>query len=173
MSILKFENRTPRNLQQMYKYLYDPQKTNIYGIFGIGLNPLKAIKDMEFMQNIYGEHRLAHEYIQVIFTFDKGLLLDIFTARVICKRIGEVLITGKRQVFGAIHYLNKDAYKMHCHYIINYVGTDGTLYRQNYSVYYYRDLVNEILQEYGLNPIQKLQCSSSNYYEGSEEYEEM
>ena len=79
-----------------------------------------------------------------------------------------MLTTDKRQVFGAIHYLNTD--KIHCHYMINYVGIDGTLYRQNYSVYHYRDLVNAILQEYGLNPISKVQCSNS--YEGSEEDEE-
>ena len=173
MSILKFENRTPRNLQQMYEYLTDRKKTDFYGIFGIGLNPFKAVTDMQLMQNLYRRQPLAHEYFQVILSFDEGIMLNISRARVICERIGEVLITDKRQVFGAIHYLNKDAYKMHCHYLINYVGTDGSLYRQNHSVYYYRDLVNEILQEYGLNPIQKLQCSDSNYYEGTENYEEI
>ena len=171
MSILKFENRTPNNLQQMYDYLFDLKKTDIHGIFGIGLNPLTAVADMKFIQYLYRRQPLAHEYVQVILSFDEGIMLNISRARVICERIGEVLITDKRQVFGAIHYLNTD--KMHCHYLINYVGTDGSLYRQNYSVHYYRDLVNEILQEYDLNPIQKLQCSDSNYYEGTESYEEI
>ena len=168
MSILKFENRTPRNLQQMYDYLFDYKKTDIYGIFGIGLNPLTAVADMKFMQYLYPRPHLTHEYVQVIFSFDRGIDLNIIKLREICIKIGRVLITDKRQVFGAIHYLNTD--KIHCHYMINYVGIDGTLYRQNYSVYHYRDLVNEILQEYGLNPIRKVQCSNS--YEGSEEDEE-
>ena len=175
MSILKFENRTPRNLQKMYKYLCNPQKTNIYGIFGIGLNPMAAVADMKFMQNLYGQHRLTHEYFQVIFTFDKGLFLDIFKAREICIKIGEVLITDKRQVFGAIHYLNKDAQKMHCHYLINYVGTDGSLYRQKYSVYHYRNLINGILKEYGLNPVESISQNKEDsggnvYYEEFEDY---
>ena len=168
MSILKFENRTPRNLQQMYDYMCDEQKTDFYGIFGIGLNPLTAVSDMKFMQYLYHRQELSHEYVQVIFSFDRGIDLNIIKLREICERIGKVLTTDKRQVFGAIHYLNTD--KIHCHYMINYVGTDGTLYRQNYSVYHYRDLVNAILQEYGLNLISKIQCSNS--YEGSEEDEE-
>ena len=171
MSILKFENRTPRNLQKMYKYLCNPQKTNIYGIFGIGLNPMAAVADMKFMQNLYGQHRLTHEYFQVIFTFDKGLLLDIIKAREICIKIGEVLITDKRQVFGAIHYLNKDAQKMHCHYLINYVGTDGSLYRQSYSVYHFRESINKILQEYGLNVVGSI-CQNKEEWEGNEYYDE-
>ena len=77
----------------------------------------------------------------------------------ICVRIGNILMMGdKRQVLGAIHGVGSE--KVHCHYLINYVGIDGQLLKQDYSVIYYKDKVNEILQEYGLTPI---------YYYGSEQ----
>ena len=79
MSILKFENRTPRNLQQMYDYMCDEQKTDFYGIFGIGLNPLTAVSDMKFMQYLYQRQELSHEYVQVIFSFDRGIDLNIIS----------------------------------------------------------------------------------------------
>ena len=149
MSILKFEHRTPRSLEEMYAYLCDPNKTDAYGIFGIGVNPFDTVNEMRFVQNHYHHENMKHEYVQRIFCFDVGIRVDLGLLMEVCARIGQVLITDKRQVFGAIHYLNQDAHHIHCHYMINYVGIDGSLYQQKFHVNHYKGLVNEILAEYG------------------------
>ena len=92
-----------------------------------------------------------HKYKQVIFSFDVGLELSPEIIIEVCFRIGHVLVLDKRQVFGAIHGIGTRY--VHCHYMINYVGIDGTLLRQEYSVIYYKRKVNEILSDYGLTPI--------------------
>ena len=159
MSILKFENRTPRNLQEMYDYVTDITKTSPQCVFGLGVNPVYAVYEMKFVQYIYGRYHLNHEYKQIIFCFDVGIRLEESVIMEICVRIGNILMMGdKRQVLGAIHGVGSE--KVHCHYLINYVGIDGQLLKQDYSVIYYKDKVNEILQEYGLTPI---------YYYGSEQ----
>ena len=53
MSLLKFEDRTPRSLEDMCSYMYDPSKTDGNGIFGIGINPHNAANEM----------RLGTEYL--------------------------------------------------------------------------------------------------------------
>ena len=158
MSILKFESSTPRNLQDMYSYMIDREKTAPQFIFGIGVNPINAVQEMKLIQHIHGYYNLVHEYKQVIFCFDTGVKLEESLIKKICWRIGEVLNFGdKRQIVGAIHGIGTD--RIHCHYMINYVGIDGALLRQKYSVIHYKNKVNELLQEYGLTPI---------YYYGSE-----
>ena len=152
MSILKFEHRTPRNLQEMYDYMLDSRKTSIQWIFGIGVNPANAVEEMRFVQKIYGYWNLLHEYKQIIFCFDVGLKLDGNLIIEICYRIGKILQFGdRRQILGAIHGVGTE--KIHCHYMVNYVGVDGWLFHQKYSVVYYKAKVNEILTEYGLTPI--------------------
>ena len=146
MSLLKFEDRTPRSLEDMCAYMCDSSKTDSNGIFGIGVNPYNAANEMRFIQNCYRRENLTHEYTQRIFCFDEGIKMDIGTLREVCERIGQVLITDKRQVLGAIHYFATD--KPHCHYLINYVGVDGSLYQQGFHVNHYKRLVNEILAEY-------------------------
>ena len=152
MSILVFEPRTPRKLEEMYYYLSDPAKTSWDGMFGIGVTVGEAVTQMRFVQNIYKYENLLHDYFQIIFCFDVGITANLGFLREMCERIGRVLITDERQVFGAIHYLDKPD-KIHCHYMINFVGTDGSLYRQKFSVQHYKDLVNAILAEYGLSLI--------------------
>lgn len=66
MSILKFENRTPRSLQAMYDYMIDNNKTDRDYIFGIGINPPYAVAEMQFVQNVYYAN-ILHPYLQVIF----------------------------------------------------------------------------------------------------------
>ena len=151
MSILKFENRTPKDLHAMLEYCKDEKKTDEHGIFGIGLNPKIAAEEMRLVQLVNNKDCLLHEYVQIIFAFDVGIETDIETLKEVCTRIGEVLVWDKRQVFGAIHYLDTD--KIHCHYIINYVGQNGSLYEQKYSVVHYKKLVNDILAEYGFSLI--------------------
>lgn len=152
MSILKFEPRTPRSLEDMILYLKDETKTTKDGLFGIGCNPTCVVVEMEIVQRIFFQERLPHSYVQVIFAFDVGISLPLLIARKVAIEIGEVLISDRRQVFGAIHYLDKPD-KVHCHYLINYVSVERALYRQNYSLWYYKSKVNEILSLYNLNPI--------------------
>lgn len=152
MSILVFEPSTLRNLEGMYYYLSDPAKTSWDGMFGIGVTVGEAVHQMRFVQNFYKFEKLLHEYFQFIFCFDVGIMANLGFLREVCERIGRVLITDERQVFGAIHYLDKPD-KIHCHYMINFVGTDGSLYRQKLSVHHYRKSVNAILMEYGLSLI--------------------
>lgn len=153
MSILKFENRTPRTLSDIFKYLTDPEKTDERGIFGIGCEPQTAVEEMTLTSLVYPRQKLTHAYLQVIFSFDNNIDLSFEKIREICVEIGKVLIHDDRQIFGAIHYLGNDSHNIHCHYLINFVGIDGTLYQQKYSVWTYKKLVNEILTRYGLNEI--------------------
>ena len=153
MSILKFEYRTPRSMQGMYSYLTDKTKTSQEGIFTIGCTSAYAPEEMFLVQEVYYRGNISHQYLQVIFAFDVGINLNFELIRKICIKIGYALILDKRQVLGAIHYLEKDSMKVHCHYLINYVGIDGSLYKQQYSLQYYKKKVNEILLAYGLNPI--------------------
>lgn len=147
MSLLKFEDRTPRSLEDMCAYMCDSRKTDSNGIFGIGVNPYNAANEMRLVQNIYHRENLTHEYVQIIFCFDMGVSAPIELLREVSVKIGQILIRDERQVFGAIHYLNTD--KVHCHYLINYVGVDGSLYQQVFHVNHYKRLVNELLAEYG------------------------
>jgi len=65
MSILKFENRTPRDIQGMYDYMIDENKTNESLIFGLGVSPLNTVAEMKFVQYVYGRYNLMHKYKQV------------------------------------------------------------------------------------------------------------
>ena len=154
MSVLKFENRTPRSLDEMYEYMRDPEKTGGEGMLGIGVNPCAPVQEMQFIQDIYDREDLAHPYVQVILSFDAGISLELPELQEMCMEIGQVLIADERQVFGAIHTLGTD--NLHCHYMINYVGMDGALYRQEHHVNYYKRKVNEILKSHGLKPVKVL-----------------
>lgn len=151
MSILRFESRTPRSLRGMYEYMIDDKKTSPALIFGIGINPENVVAEMKLIHYLYGRYNLTHEYKQVIFSFDEGIQMSNNILLEVCIRIGQVLILDERQVFGAIHGVGTA--RMHCHYLINYVGIDGSLLRQVYSVIFYKELINEILSDYGLTPI--------------------
>lgn len=151
MSILNFENRTPRTMRAMYEYMVDYRKTDSEGVFGLGVNAYRAVEEMEFVQRVYFRDYIKHPYIQMIFAFDMGVLLDMASMRRICMEIGECLLLDERQVLGAIHYKNTD--KVHCHYMINYVGMKGQVYRQEMSVIFFKDRVNGILAKNGLKLI--------------------
>ena len=163
MSILKYERRTPKTMQQMYDYLLDVRKTDQAHIFGLGVNPTFAVVEMEYIQRLHRAYGIYHPYIQVIFCFDQGIKLPLPKIREICIAIGYCLVDDDRQVLGAIHYKETD--KVHCHYMINYVGIRGTLYRQEYSIYHYYKRVNEVLIAYDLNtlPIYEAECTAQMY----------
>ena len=155
MAIHKIVDKTPKSLEKMCKYLADPKKTNKNCFIGVGVNPYNAANEMQFVQDVYAHESLKHPYVQEILSFDVDTKLDIETLREICTRIASVFVLDERQVYGVIHF--EDEHRIACHYIINYVGMDGSLYRQTYSVYHYREKINEILEEYGLAPL-KTKC---------------
>lgn len=151
MSILKFENRTPKSLEEMYNYMIDPQKTQGTKFLGIGVNPSAPVEEMRFVQEIYGREDLLHPYVQIIFSCDKNVEKSKEELYEICMQIGQLLISDNRQVFGAIHYYGTN--NIHFHYMINYVGMNGSLYRQNHHVHHYMYLVNEVLKKHNLQLI--------------------
>ena len=164
MSILVFEHRTPRSIQNFYNYLTDPLKTSCEYIFGIGCNPLNAAKEMSLVKdNIFYKDDLIHSYLQVIFVFDEGLSLPLDYVKNICIDIGYALIIDQRQLFGAIHYKDKDQFKTHCHYMINSVSIEGKLYHQVYSLQHYKKAINNILTSHGLNPIRMYKSCYKNF----------
>lgn len=153
MSILKFERMTPRNLEQMYKHITDEKKTDKELVFGIGVNPFYAVDEMEFVRKIHHKEYFLHQYVQVIFSFDYDVCTryDLLAIKEICKKIGFLLLTDKRQIIAAIHY--KTTPNVHCHYLINSVGIDGNFYQQKYSVIFYKKRINHVLVKYHLNLI--------------------
>lgn len=153
MSILKFERRTPHSYKEMYEYLTTPDKTTPDAIFGIGCNPRYAAEEMQFVKDVYHKNNIRHPYIQIIFAFNEGLFLPLNLIKKICIDIGQALLLDERQLFGAIHYLGQNTFKIHCHYMINYVGMNSNLYNQYHSLRYYKNRVNDILRYYGLTPI--------------------
>lgn len=151
MSILKFETRTPKTLAQMYQYLMDAEKTDERGLLGWGINPKKAVEEMEFTQMIYHKENLYHPYMQIIFSFDQYLSLPLDTVKKVCMEIGDCLIPDERQGFGVVHFKNTN--HIHCHYILNYLSIYGIPYRQIYYIVWYFTKVDEVLRKYGLNEI--------------------
>lgn len=157
MSIMKFEDRTPRSIEQMVEYMKDEKKTDdgngskTESVFGIGVNPDAVVEEMQFVQDVYCKEDLAHPYVQVILSFGRDIDLPPSIIREICMEIGQRLLTDERQVYGAIHC--QGTMNIHCHYMINYVGIDGTLYQQKHHVNHYKRLANEVLEKHGLNPI--------------------
>ena len=99
MSILKFENRTPKTLSALFTYLTDLKKTDSDGIFGIGCNPNYAVAEMKFVQHCFFREKILHPYIQVIFAFDIGVKLPFDKIKEICIKIGEVVSESMEKFF--------------------------------------------------------------------------
>ena len=59
MSVLKFENRTPRSLEEMHRYLTDPTKTDVRGLIGFGVNPYNPVAEMRLIQSIFLKENLS------------------------------------------------------------------------------------------------------------------
>lgn len=150
MAILKFEPRTPKSLSEMYTYLIDPNKTSKEYWIGIGVNPQYAVEEMTFVQKCFYKENLTHTYVQVILSFGR-ISIGLDVVKNICEKVGLILGFDERQVFGAIHFNNLQ--NVHCHYLLNYVNVKGELYRQNYSVVWYKKIINDILTEYPISLI--------------------
>lgn len=154
MSILKYVNHNRRpSLAAMYSYLVNPEKTDVSGLLGYGVNPSCATEEMMFVQWLYRFEGSCHPklYQHVIFSFDVGCQLPFGLIRQISYEIGLTLLPDERQMLGTIHFKNTE--KVHCHYMMNYISIDGKPYRQNHPLHYYKNRVNAVLQKYGLNDI--------------------
>lgn len=147
MLIVKFENRTPRPLEKMVEYVFDPEKTDEDCSLGIGINPRFCQDEWWVPWKIYNisPEDIAHTYVQVIVSLElmpvflKSLWIPIFY------EIGQSLITDRRQVIGGIHF--KGTEHVHCHYLINYLSFEGTLYRQEHKVSYYRAKIEQVVEQ--------------------------
>ena len=101
MSILKFVSGTPRNLQGMYEYMVNRNKTEPRFVFGVGVDPMNAVSEMKLVQYLYGRYNLKHEYKQVIFSFDVGIKLEESIIMEICIRIGNFLCRARKDKYWA------------------------------------------------------------------------
>lgn len=175
MSILKAVNGSPRTLEEMYRYLTDPKKTIPQMTFGIGVNPKSAVKEMTMIQKMYHYEELQNQYKQFVFSFDKWTRWDgpsnmnLALIYSISYRIGTYLIgSEKRQLFGAIHF-NKLPY-LHCHYMINWISIDGKRWRQEKSLYSYKQELNTFLRDYGLTIIRCYEGVDPENYQQPEKF---
>ena len=153
MSILKFVYKNKRHdLYEMYNYLINPAKTSYDSFIGFNVNPVNPIPEMQLVQNYYHypyRDNSYKTYQQVIFSFDNYIDGQFLPIRDICVEIGLALLGDEqRQIFASIHFFGTSS--IHCHYMINYVDINGNLYRQKYSIYYYKTKINTILSKYRL-----------------------
>ena len=71
MSILKYERRTPKTMQEMYDYLVDTNKTDSLHIFGLGVNPMYAVPEMEYVTSLYEAHNDLPAFRPLMWDFMK------------------------------------------------------------------------------------------------------
>lgn len=151
MSILNFPSVGRRTLEEIYNYIVDKNSTNNLIVFGLGVNPNFALAEMQFAHYAFHTER-KNSYQQVIFSFDEGEQekLSLKQIQEIGERIG-MLFSRQYQVLGALHVNTKN---WHFHYLVNSVNVaNGNCFCQDGSIYYYYKAVNEIIIQYGLNPI--------------------
>ncbi|MDQ0202842.1 relaxase/mobilization nuclease domain-containing protein [Pectinatus haikarae] len=149
MAILKFVNNSQRNLNDMIAYITDPKKACPDSIFGIGVNPAYAIEEFKFIRQIWPHSYNMKPYQQVILSLD-SLVDKNLQFKKLFLTAGQCLIHDDRQVIGAIHY---NTANIHCHYIINNIGINGSCYKQQQSVISFKRRINEILNCYLVNEI--------------------
>lgn len=149
MAILKFVNNSQRNLNDMITYITDPKKTFPDSIFGIGVNPAYAIEEFEFIRQVWSRSYNIKPYQQIILSLDSSIGNNISLKKLFITA-GQCLINDNRQIIGAIHY---NTANIHCHYIINNIGIDGSCYKQQKSVISFKKEINEILNYYLINEI--------------------
>jgi hypothetical protein len=110
------------------------------------------MEEMKIASLLWGYDENKRSYWQIILSFDANVqsILPIVAIKEIATRVGELFCT-EHQVLAAIH---TDTPNIHCHYLIFAVNIiQGTQFRQQKSLYYYKQAVNQILMQYGLKPI--------------------
>lgn len=145
MAILKFVNGSNKSVEDVISYIMNPAKTLPNCIFGIGVNPFNAAEEFLFVQKIWLRSYKVKPYKQIIFSLDRSTAIEQGFLRCLFVEAGKCLIHDRRQVVGAIHF---DTANIHCHYIINNIGLNGSCYRQCYSVVHFKERINELFRAY-------------------------
>lgn len=152
MSILKFVNHHNRTPEEFWAYITDEAKTRPDLIIGLGIDPKYALEQMRFAASLWGKDENSFPTLHIIFSFDADVesKLCITAIKEVAARIG-ALFCKKHQGLAAIH---TDKRNPHVHYLVSATGlATGTQFRQEHSLYSYKQAANQILAEYGLNPI--------------------
>lgn len=152
MSILKFVPHNARNLVDMCEYVLNPTKTSPDLVLGLGINARHALEEMMFAEFVWEDGENQPSYQHVILSFDRNVKtsLPLDTIKEIAWQIGKLFYT-EHQVLAAIH---QNTPNIHCHYIICSINLfSGNQYRQQRSLYSYKQDINKILVRYGLLPI--------------------
>ncbi len=152
MSILKFVPQHTRTLAEMLEYVTSPNKTTPDLMIGLGINPRRAMEELSNASLLWGYDENQRSYWQIILSFDANVeaLLPITSIKEIATQVGE-LFCEKHQVIGTIH---TDTPNLHIHYLVGPLDlTTGNQFRQQKSLYSYKQAINQILLQYGLEPI--------------------
>lgn len=151
MAILKFIKRNGMDLPNAIQYISDACKTSSDYIFGIQMGTVNPISEFMLIKNLAHIQHESKSFTHVIFSLDSDDTISLDTALEICKGVGELLSRSIYQVLGAIHYKNEA--HIHCHYIINSIGLDYKRYEQGISLWSYKQMINTIIEPYGISPI--------------------
>lgn len=150
MSILSFKAGNRYSLEGMIDYITNPDKTQNQIISGLGVNPNYALQEMQLVKELFHQNG-GRLYKQIIFSFDRDIQLSSETIQEISERIG-LLFAQNYQVLLAVHF---NTSYIHVHYCINTVNVNsGGKYSQSLAeLRRYKENINLVLAEYGLNPI--------------------
>ncbi len=151
MSILKFCNHNKRRLSEMLLYMADPAKTSPALTIGLGVNPRYAKEEMEFANALWSRETNNTSYRHIILSFDQEANnLPLTSIMEIAEQVGRLFCT-EHQVLATCH---TDRINRHIHYLV--VATNlfsGKQFRQQLSLFTYKQTINRILAKYGLQPI--------------------
>lgn len=151
MAILKFIKQNGMDLPNAIEYIRDEDKTSSNYIFGIRMGIDNPMSEFMLIKNLAHIQHESKSFTHVIFSLDSDDTISLDTVLEICKGVGELLSRSIYQVLGAIHYKNEA--HIHCHYIINSIGLDYKRYEQGISLWSYKQMINTIIEPYGISPI--------------------
>ncbi len=152
MSILRFISPGHRSIDEMVSYVCDPQKTSTALTFGLGLNVHFALEELLRAASVWSSGGSTPSYLQIILSFDADVSKKLSLAAImdIGLKVGH-LFCSEHQVLGALH---TNTANLHFHFLVNSINiVKGTQFRQKYSLFTYKQAVNQILVFYGLEPI--------------------
>ena len=157
MAILKFIKRNGMDLPNAIQYISDACKTSSDYIFGIHMGTDNPISEFMLIKKLAHIKYESKSFTHVVFSLDSDDTISLDTVLEICKEVGELLSRSIYQVLGAIHYKNEA--HIHCHYIINSIGLDYKRYEQGISLWSYKQMINTIIEPYGIRSIPYYQCA--------------
>lgn len=161
MSILHFINGKNRSLSQLkgsIAYIFNPEKVKHGCRGGTGVVYDEAYDDMKIIKVLHNKTK-GRQYIHFIISFDKGI--SYLKAFDICEEILDYF-SDEYQIVFAVH---ENTENIHGHFILNTVAVDGRKFRQSTKeMLSFRTFVNEILEDYGLNTIGKIEMMPIDDY---------